>query len=128
MKTKVNQRSCSRYYYKRGRKRVQETMERARRAREVAQKQEEIFHRLGLGRAGLVSLWSSHLGLFYFYFWKKVSQDYQFDDIPEYYREILSNLPPALVQVLRKQGGKPDPVALTATIFDLGLTGIFRNR
>jgi len=106
-------------------KRVQETMERARRAREAAQKQEEIFHRLGLAWAGWQALGPLIWLLFYFYFWKKVGQDYQFDDIPEYYREIPSNLPPALVQVLRKQGGKPDPVALTATIFDLARRGYF---
>lgn len=29
------------------------------------------------------------------------------------------------MQVLRKQGGKPDPVALTATIFDLARRGYF---
>ncbi|HRD01185.1 MAG TPA: DUF2207 domain-containing protein [Candidatus Saccharicenans sp.] len=102
---------------------VQETIEKARQAREADQKQQEIFHRLAVGWAGWQVLGPLLWLLFYFYFWKKVGEDYQFDDIPEYYREIPSNLPPALVQVLRKQGGKPDPVALTATIFDLARRG-----
>jgi uncharacterized membrane protein len=102
---------------------VIDTINRAKQAREAAQRQKQIFRRLGLAWAGWQILGPLIWLLFYFYFWKKVGEDYRFDDIPEYYREIPSNLPPALVQVLRKQGGKPDPVALTATIFDLARRG-----
>jgi len=104
---------------------VQETIEKARQARAAAQEQEETFHRLSLAWAGWQVLGPLIWLLFYFYFWKKVGEDYQFEDIPEYYRDIPSNLPPALVQVLRRQGGKPEPVALTATIFDLARRGYY---
>ncbi len=99
--------------------RVTDTINRAKEAREAAQRQKQIVRHLGLAWAGWQILGPVVWLLFYFYFWKK----FGFDDIPEYYREIPSNLPPALVQVLRKQGGRPNPVALTATIFDLARRG-----
>jgi len=61
--------------------------------------------------------------ILYIIFWGKYGRDYKFEDTPEYYREIPSTLPPALVQVLRREGRKVTPVALTATIFDLARRG-----
>jgi len=60
--------------------------------------------------------------------WEKVGKDYKFDDIPEYFREIPSNLSPALVQVLRREGEKVSPVAFTSTIFDLARRGYLEIR
>ncbi|HAR37027.1 MAG TPA: hypothetical protein DCR87_09075 [Acidobacteria bacterium] len=102
---------------------VQETIDRVRRARESEARRIELLKKAGL--AWVVwqiigpLLW---LGL-YLYFWKKIGQDYRFPDIPEYFREIPSDLPPALVQVLRREGERPLPVAFTATIFDLATRG-----
>ncbi|MCR4396727.1 MAG: DUF2207 domain-containing protein [Candidatus Saccharicenans sp.] len=102
---------------------VQETIERVRRARESEASRVELLKKAGLAWVfwQIIGplLW---LGL-YFYFWKKIGQDYRFPDIPEYFREIPSDLPPALVQVLRREGERPLPVAFTATVFDLATRG-----
>jgi len=55
--------------------------------------------------------------------WRVVGKDYKFADIPEYYREMPSDLPPALVDLLRKEGISVTPAAFTATIFDLARRG-----
>ncbi|MDD8019689.1 MAG: DUF2207 domain-containing protein [Acidobacteriota bacterium] len=102
---------------------VRATMKKAEEAREAEQKMKQTLKQLGLAWASWQIVGPLIWLLFYFYFWKKVGEDYHFDDIPEYYREMPSSLPPALVQVLRKQGGKVEPVALTATIFDLARRG-----
>jgi len=58
-----------------------------------------------------------------FYLWKKYGREYKFPDIPEYVRELPSNLNPAQVDILLKQGGKPQINAFTATLFDLARKG-----
>jgi uncharacterized membrane protein len=60
---------------------------------------------------------------FYVRFWKKVGKDYRFDDIPEYYRELPSDLSPALVEVLLREGRDITPRSFTATLFDLARRG-----
>ena len=77
--------------------------------------------KLGMA-AGLVAgslLWF----LLYLKFWKKVGRDYRYDDIPPYYREPPSELRPAFVEVLLREGGSPTPRSFTATLFDLARRG-----
>lgn len=107
---------------------VQETIRRAIKAREVQENQRKLKQRLGM----VWVLWQI-IGpllwlLVYLYFWEKIGKDYRFGGIPEYYREIPSNLPPALVQVLRREGESVQPVAFTATIFDLARRGYLEIR
>ncbi|MBC7361344.1 MAG: DUF2207 domain-containing protein [Candidatus Aminicenantes bacterium] len=107
---------------------VQKTIQAINKARESEEKKQRI---LELG-ATIWIVWQIigpllWLGL-YLYFWEKIGKDYKFDDIPEYYREIPSRLPPALVQVLRREGQKIQPVAFTATIFDLARRGYLEIR
>ncbi|MGQ9801061.1 MAG: DUF2207 family protein [Candidatus Saccharicenans sp.] len=102
---------------------VQETIDRVRRARENQARRNELLKKAGLAWViwQIIGplLW---LGI-YFYYWRKIGQDYRFPDIAEYFREIPSDLPPALVQVLRREGERPLPVAFTATVFDLATRG-----
>jgi len=55
--------------------------------------------------------------------WRRVGQDYHFSDLPEYFREPASDLPPALVELLMKEGVGITPKSFTATIFDLARRG-----
>lgn len=102
---------------------VQETIDGAKRAQARKEHQNKVF----LTAAGIWAVWLvlGSLLWFFFYlrFWKKVGQDYHFDDIPEYYRELPSNLQPALVEVLLKEGGSITPRSFTATLFDLARRG-----
>ena len=59
----------------------------------------------------------------YINFWQKVGKDYHFDDIPPYYRELPSNLSPALVEILLREGNPITPASFTATLFDLARRG-----
>jgi uncharacterized membrane protein len=115
------------------------------RSRESIQEEEARFVRKTIGEAQAgreakirqkkkyligASIWSvwlvfgSILWFFiYLYYWKKVGQDYRFTDIPEYCREIPSNLRPALVEVLRREGRSITPRTFTATLFDLARRG-----
>ena len=109
---------------------VQETIERARRAREAAararaeeERKRKIFLRL-------LYIWGISLIIgpliwlpFYLHFWKKVGEDYRFDDIPEYFRTLPSKLSPALVEVLLREGRTITPSSFTATLFDLARRG-----
>ncbi|TRZ88968.1 DUF2207 domain-containing protein, partial [bacterium] len=102
---------------------VQQTIERARRAQEARQRATKTF----LMVAGIWPLWLL-LGpfiwlLFYLHFWKRIGKDYRFDDIPPYFRELPSDLPPALVQVLLREGRAVIPSSFTATLFDLARRG-----
>ena len=102
---------------------VEETIARARQAQEKEARRTEFLKKLGLAWAFWQILGPILWLAIYFHFWKRVGRDYRFDDIPEYFRELPSDLPPALVQVLRREGEKPLPVAFTATIFDLATRG-----
>jgi len=55
--------------------------------------------------------------------WRRVGQDYHFPGLPEYFREPASKLPPALVELLMKEGVGITPKSFTATIFDLARRG-----
>ena len=83
---------------------VQETIARAERAREARERQRRLF--LTILKAWIVSLLAVPLLwlLFYVHHWKKVGKDYQFMDIPEYMRELPSDLSPALVEILLREG------------------------
>ncbi len=98
---------------------VQETIDRAKRARQAEQARRATHKRIffiwlaWLFGASLIWL------PFYLHFWKKVGKDYRFDDIPDYYRELPSDLSPALVEVLVREGRDITPRSFTATLFDL---------
>ena len=102
---------------------VQETIARARQAREREARQMTIIKKIGLAWVIWQIIGPILWLMIYLYYWKRIGRDYRFEDIPEYYRELPSDLPPALVQVLRREGEKPLPVAFTATIFDLATRG-----
>ena len=55
--------------------------------------------------------------------WRRVGQDYRFSGLPDYAREPASELPPALVELLMKEGVGITPRSFTATIFDLARRG-----
>jgi uncharacterized membrane protein len=105
---------------------VSETIERVRRSREEETRhraENERLRRKWLKVLGAWGIWQI-VGptlwlLFYFRVWSKVGKDYRFDGLPEYYRELPSDLPPAFVQVLMREGRGVTPNAFTATIFDL---------
>lgn len=107
---------------------VRQTIERVKQAREKEEKIQQIILRIMI----LWFIWQviSPLAWFVLYliFWKKYGRDYRFEDLPEYYRDIPSDLSPALVQVLRREGKRITPVALTASIFDLARRGFFEIR
>ncbi|MGB4704476.1 MAG: DUF2207 domain-containing protein [Candidatus Saccharicenans sp.] len=102
---------------------VEETIRRVRQAQEREARQAEVLKKVGLLWTGWQIIGPLLWLLVYFHLWKRYGRDYRFDDIPEYFREMPSALPPALVQVLMREGEKPLPVAFTATIFDLATRG-----
>ncbi|MCK7480498.1 MAG: DUF2207 domain-containing protein [Candidatus Moduliflexus flocculans] len=51
--------------------------------------------------------------------WSSKGKDYRFAGIPDYVREPPSDLPPAIVQTLMREGRTVTPAAFTATLFDL---------
>ena len=51
--------------------------------------------------------------------WSSKGKDYRFAGIPDYVREPPSDLPPAIVQILMREGRTVTPAAFTATLFDL---------
>ncbi len=102
---------------------VEETIRKVRQAQERDARKAEILKKVGLLWAGWQIFGPLFWLLAYFHFWKRYGRDYRFDDVPEYFREMPSALPPALVQVLRREGKKPLPVAFTATIFELATRG-----
>ncbi len=55
--------------------------------------------------------------------WRRVGQDYRFSGLPEYAREPASDLRPALVELLMREGVGISPKSFTATIFDLARRG-----
>jgi len=102
---------------------VRETIERARRENERAEARRARF----LKAAGVWGLWQIAGPLlwllFFFRSWSAVGKDHRFDDLPEYVRELPSDLPPALVQTLMREGRDVTPAAFTATLFDLARRG-----
>ena len=55
--------------------------------------------------------------------WRRDGRDYRFNDIPPYVHEPPSDLPPALMESLLREGEVPTPRSFTATIFDLARRG-----
>ncbi|MBC7365039.1 MAG: DUF2207 domain-containing protein [Candidatus Aminicenantes bacterium] len=102
---------------------VQQTIRRIKQAKEGEEKTQLITLKLVIGWFIWQIVGPLIWLIFYLVFWGKYGRDYKFEDLPDYYREIPSALPPALVQVLRREGKKVTPVALTATIFDLARRG-----
>jgi len=102
---------------------VQKTIERARQAQEAKARKKKTFRYILY--AWLIWLVLAPLIWLYFYlrYWKRVGKDYSFDDIPDYYRQLPSDLWPALVEVLLREGREATPRAFTATIFDLAGRG-----
>jgi uncharacterized membrane protein len=109
---------------------VQETIGRARKEQERSVKQKRAFW---IG-ASIWAVWlvlgSLLWFLAYHYYWKRIGKDYRFPDIPDYYRDLPSELRPALVEVLLHEGGPITPRAFTATLFDLARRGFleFQDR
>ncbi|HDJ22475.1 MAG TPA: DUF2207 domain-containing protein, partial [Candidatus Aminicenantes bacterium] len=103
---------------------VEETVAQARQAQEQARLKAQ--RRRLILRLWLLLLVLGTLGwlVTYLKIWKKIGQEYQFEGIPEYFREPPSDLPPALVEVLLGEGGKASPRAFTATVFDLARRGL----
>lgn len=102
---------------------VQETIDKARTAQEAKSR---LKKRFWIG-ASIWSVWlvlgSILWFLIYLHYWKRTGQDYRFSDIPEYFRELPSNLQPALVEVLLREGRSITPRSFTATLFDLARRG-----
>ncbi|MHB8055860.1 MAG: DUF2207 domain-containing protein, partial [Candidatus Aminicenantales bacterium] len=102
---------------------VDDTIARATAARAVSarkkKRSEFLFqaYLVGLLAVPLLWLW------FFLRSWRTVGKDYKFVDTPAYYREMPSDLPPALVDLLRKEGISVTPAAFTASIFDLAQRG-----
>ena len=109
---------------------VQDTIEKAKRAREAAihsreaaiQSKGRRMRYLYIFFAWLIVAPLSWLP-FFIRSWKKVGKDYHFDDIPPYSRELPSDLSPALVEVLLREGRPATPISFTATLFDLARRG-----
>jgi uncharacterized membrane protein len=102
---------------------VEETIERARQEQERSARHKRTF----LIGASIWAIWLI-LGpliwfLIYLHYWKSVGKDYRFPDIPDYYREPPSDLRPALVEVLLREGGSITPRSFTAGLFDLARRG-----
>ncbi|MFO7732814.1 MAG: DUF2207 domain-containing protein, partial [Candidatus Aminicenantes bacterium] len=109
---------------------VRETVERARRAGEeagVRRRRAETNRARLLKAAGAWGLWQVAGPLlwllFFFRTWSSVGKDHRFEGLPEYVRELPSDLPPALVQTLMREGRTVTPAAFTATLFDLARKG-----
>src|SRR3989344_3028082 len=66
--------------------------------------------------------------LWWYKTWKKYGKEYEFPDIPEHVWQLPSQMNPAEVNVLLKQGGEPHVTAFTATIFDLARKGFITIR
>jgi len=102
---------------------VRETVDRVKRDRETRERKRNIFQLL-LVIWGVWLVIGSLVWLFlYRHYWKKVGRDYEFEDIPEYQRELPSKLSPALVEVLLREGREVTPRSFTATLFDLARRG-----
>ena len=105
---------------------VGETISRVERAREEQEKNKQDWLK-GLGAWGIWQIAGPLIWLlFYFRTWSRVGKDYRFEGLPDYYRELPSDLPPAFVQVLMREGRDITPAAFTATIFDLARRGWVR--
>jgi uncharacterized membrane protein len=109
---------------------VQETIAKARSEQDQSARRRRAF----LIGASIWAVWLV-LGsliwlLVYHHYWKSVGKDYRFPDIPDYYRELPSDLRPALVEVLLHEGGPITPKSFTATLFDLARRGFleFQDR
>lgn len=102
---------------------VQDTIERNRRRLETEARKTDREHfwiRLWLlGLLVLPLLWLP----FFLRVWRRAGRDYRFDDIPPYVHEPPSDLSPALVETLLREGEAPTARAYTATIFDLARRG-----
>jgi uncharacterized membrane protein len=102
---------------------VRETIDRQRRTIEEAGRRAARTRRwIILWLAGLVVIPLAWLA-FFIPAWRREGKDYRFDDIPPYVHEPPSDLPPALMESLLKEGGAPTPHSYTATIFDLARRG-----
>ncbi|MGZ7065568.1 MAG: DUF2207 domain-containing protein, partial [Candidatus Aminicenantales bacterium] len=105
---------------------VRDTVERVRSARAERERKERNFIK-ALGIWGIWQIVGPLIWLlFYFQTWSRVGKDYRFEGLPEYYRDLPSDQPPAFVQVLMREGRDITPAAFTATIFDLARQGFVR--
>lgn len=62
--------------------------------------------------------------LLFYRTWTAVGKDHRFEGLPDYVRELPSDLPPAHVQTLMREGRDVTPAAFTATLFDLARRGL----
>ena len=110
---------------------VRDTIERIRRAKEErerlrqrsAENNRRFFKALGIWGGWQVVgplIWL----LVYFRVWSAAGKDYRFEGLPDYVREPPSKNPPAIVQMLMREGRTVTPAAFTATLFDLARRGV----
>jgi len=104
-------------------RRVKQTIADLERAEAAAERRAKAARALGgIWLAALVLLPLSWLPIF-MRTWRKVGQDYRVPGTPAYVHEPPSELRPALVELLLKEGSGVTPRAFTATIFDLARRG-----
>ncbi|MFH2042396.1 MAG: DUF2207 domain-containing protein [Acidobacteriota bacterium] len=102
---------------------VQETIAAAERARERQKKREQTVLFI-LGLWGIFLVLGTAAWLFYYLrVWKKSGREYDVPARPDYFRDLPSSLPPALVEILLHQGGGISPRSFTATLFDMARRG-----
>ncbi len=102
---------------------VRETIDGQRKAIAEADRRAARMRRwIVLWLAGLVVIPLAWLA-FFIPAWRRDGKDYRFDDISPYVHEPPSDLPPALMESLLKEGEAPTPRSFTATIFDLARKG-----
>jgi uncharacterized membrane protein len=110
---------------------VRDTIDRVQRAREAAARRRQRSENANRKFFKALSFWGGwqFVGpliwlFFYFRVWSAVGKDYRFEGIADYVREIPSDLPPALVQTLMREGRTVTPAVFTATLFDLARRGV----
>ncbi|MCJ7681408.1 MAG: DUF2207 domain-containing protein, partial [Candidatus Aminicenantes bacterium] len=102
---------------------VQETIAAAERAqsRQKRQKKTVLFV---FGLWGILLVLGTVAWLvFYLRVWKNSGKEYDVPARPDYFRDLPSSLPPALVEILLHQGGGISPRSFTATLFDMARRG-----
>jgi len=95
-------------------------------AAEKAQRRQQQLSPLILGLIGLFILLPVGWVIWWYRFWQQYGQEHPTPNPPKYLRDLPSELNPAEVESLLKQGGPPSINAFTATLFDLARRGYLR--
>ncbi len=89
----------------------------------AAVKREQLIARLLMFSPLLFLLAGSIWFIWWYGLWKKYGKEYLPVDVPQYLRDLPTDLGPAEVDCLLRQGGEPTVNAFTATLFDLARKG-----